>query len=188
MFKRLTSFVLLLTVFNTYAIESSGTTLKDAFDSLNYSLSVEWDQQDKEFRTAKIKDFNAKVRDLQKKGLTNAELVDFAKSQINDENTKKTIDNVMTSININQLSSKEARKLILDEVKNSYQQGANWTGSGSVVLTAVVVLLVISAGLAAGNNNRGFNGGICYDDYVCYDYFDPYWGWYTDCFYETYCY
>ncbi len=172
MLKRLVSFMLLLSVFNTYAVEASGTNLKEAFDSLNYSLSVEWDQKDKSFKTQKVQEFNAKVAELQAKGLTSSDLVDFAKSQVEDKNLKASMDRIFATVNINKLSAKEARKLVLDEINSSYEQGANWSGTGSVLITALVLVLVIAA-VASGSSVGVAVGG-------CYDY-------YTECGYETYC-
>ena len=43
----------------------SNNSLKAAFDELNYSLSVDWDQTDRAFYNAQMEKFTAKVKELQ---------------------------------------------------------------------------------------------------------------------------
>lgn len=168
----------------------SNNNLKTAFDELNYSLSVEWDQQDRAFYDAQMAKFTAQVQELQAKGLSNAELMEFATSNIKDKNLAKEVQNAMTLVQINKLSASEARKMLLDTVGKNYSAGASWSSDG-ILYGALIVLLIVAAVAGAGGAGGGsYNGGTgCYDEYVCYDYYDS-WGyfWYSDCYYDTYCY
>lgn len=191
MFKKFITLMLVLSIFTVQANASTTDGLKAAFDELNYALTVEWDQQDKDFHEQQLKTFAAKIRELQAKGLTQAQMVDFAKSQIKDAKVAKDLETAFNMIQINRMTTAEANKYILDTVKRSYSSGASWNGEVFVYL-AVGVLVVALAIAIAGSTpaSGGYNGGSnCYYDYVyiCDDYcYYDYWGYYTcysDCYY-----
>jgi hypothetical protein len=169
----------------------SNNNLKTAFDELNYALSVEWDQQDRNFYDAQMQKFTSKIKELQAQGMTNSELVEFALANIKDANMAKEVRTALTVVQINKMSTNEARKMVMETMAKSYNQGASWTGDGVLLGAAIVLLLVavIVVAASAGGNGNVSTGPSCYDEYVCYDYYDS-WGyyWYSDCFYETVCY
>jgi len=96
MFKKLITLMMVLSIFTVQAHASTHDGLKAAFDELNYALTVEWDQKDKDFHASQMKKFTASLRDLQSKGLTNAQLVDFAKSQVRMLRLLKTLKLLLT--------------------------------------------------------------------------------------------
>ncbi len=169
----------------------SNNSLKLAFDELNYSLSVEWDQTDRAFYDAQMSKFTETVKGLQAQGMSNAELIEFATSQIKDANMAKEVKNAMTLVQINKLPAAEARKLVLDTISKNYSRGASWSGDGILYGALLVLILVAVIAAAGGGSSSGSTGGgsSCYNEYVCYDYYDS-WGyyWYSDCYYQTYCY
>jgi hypothetical protein len=191
MFKKFLVSFLAFAFVTVQANAVSNNSLKTAFDELNYSLSVEWDQQDRAFYDAQMAKFTTQVQELQAKGLSNAELMEFATSNIKDKNLAKEVQNAMTLVQINKLSASEARKMLLDTVGKNYSAGASWSSDG-ILYGALIVLLIVAAVAGAGagvSTGNGGGGSGCYDEYVCYDYYDS-WGyfWYSDCYYDTYCY
>ena len=191
MFKKFFVSFLAFAFVSVQANAVSNNSLKKAFDELNYSLSVEWDQKDRAFYDAQMSKFTGQVQELQAKGLTNAELMTFATANIKDAKLAKEVKNAMTLVQINKMSAKDARKLLLDTVGKNYSAGASWSNDG-ILYGALIVLLIVAvvAGAGAGGVSNGGNGGSgCFEDYVCYDYYDS-WGyfWYSDCYYDTVCY
>jgi hypothetical protein len=188
MLKQLMALLTLFATVNTYATVGNGTLLTNAFDELSYKLEVEWDQKDKEFYKNTVQSFQETVKGLQAKGLSNSELFDIAKNQIKDEKIKKDFELALLQINLNQLNDKEARKFLLDSMSKSYREGANYSG-GSLLYGAIAVVFIAAIIAAAASGGTVYYDPGCYEEYVCYDYYDD-WGfyWYTDCFYETYCY
>jgi hypothetical protein len=186
-FLRLITFVLAMSIFTVHADVGSQQSLKSAFDDLNYSLSVEWDQKDRAFYDAKVGEFTKQLTALQAQGLTNAELVDFVKANLKDKALAKDLETAYTLISLNKLSKEEARKLVLDTTSKAYSKGASW--AGEVLLYSAVIVLIIVAAVAFGGTVTVSPGPRCYDEYVCVDYYDGWgWYWYTDCYYQTYCY
>lgn len=164
---------------------SSANELEKAFNKLHFSLTTKWDGKDKAYYNAKKDAFKVEVRALQKKGLTNEQLLNFSKSKIQDKQVAADFDKMLKVIEADKLTQKEANELIVKNLSKNYKQGASWSGSGNAVLWAVIIVALMLA--AAGSSSSSCDN--YYEDYVCYDYYDD-WGeyWYTDCSWETYCY
>ena len=66
--RKIIALVSLLACFQTFALtpQAGLSQLKSAYDSLNFSLQVEWDQKDKKFYNKKVAEFNAEIKKLQK--------------------------------------------------------------------------------------------------------------------------
>ena len=146
-------------IFTTQAMANTHDGLKAAFDEFTYSVTVEWDQKDKEFHADQMKKFTSSIRDLQSKGLTNAQLVDFAKSQVKNAQVAKDLETALNMIQINKMSGAEANKYILDTMKKSYSAGASWNGEVFIYL-AVGVLIVALAVALARKANQGDVGAF----------------------------
>ncbi len=187
MFKKFFVSCLAFAMLTVHANAGTNQGLKAAFDDLNYSLTVEWDQKDRAFHDAKMRAFSSKVAELQAQGLTNADLLAFAKSQIHNAALARDVEAAFNLIQINNMSIGEANTLVRDMISKSYSTGASWSGS-ALLLGGLGILLILAAVSSAGSGGTGGGYG-CGNEYVCYDVYDS-WGyyWYTDCGYEYYCY
>lgn len=175
MFKRLLTLSMVVAIFSVQANAASTNGLKAAFDELNYSLSVEWDQKDQAFYKAQLKQFNSTIQDLKAQGLTDAEMTAFAASQIKDAQTAKDVQAALNTISVEKMGSEEASALILSTLKKSSTQGASWNGDASLLLYLGIGIVVIALALGAGS----YSGGGYYEDDYYYDdcYYDYYWGY-----------
>ena len=191
MFKKFITLMLALSIFTVQAQAASQDGLKDAFNDLSFALTVEWDQKDKEFHNEAMKKFSAQLRDLQAQGLTNAQMIDFAKTQVKDAKLAKDLETAMNMIQINKMSAAEANKYILETVKRSYSSGASWNGEVFVYLAVGVLVVALAIAIANADTVVVGGGNSCYyeDVYVCDDYCTyDYWGYYScysDCYYTT---
>ena len=184
----------LLTIMSTLTVHAQAPlnqveTLKKAYDELSFSLEVEWDGENNKFYSKKLSEFQKTVEKLQENGMTNAELLEFAKRNVKDKNLAKDLDNLFSSVKTQNMTASEARQFVIEYIGKNYASGASWSGSviGATVLVALLIALVVVAA-AGGSDSRG-GSGSCYDEYVCYDYYDDFgFYWYTDCYWETYCY
>lgn len=186
MFKNFIAFMMIVSIFTGSASASTQSGLKNAFNELNFALTVEWDQKDKAFYADQMKKFSATLRDLQSKGLTNSQLVDFVKSEIKNEKAAKDLQTAFTMVQINKMAPEEASKYMVEAMKKSYSVGASFNGE-AVVYVAIGILIVAAAiVLVAGGRPANTNNG-CYYQTECYDVYDA-WGWYmyTECY--EYCY
>lgn len=180
MFKR---FFVLTMLFVFTAVQANASThnnLKAAFDELTYSLTVEWDQQDKAFYNAQTAKFAAEVRELQAQGMSNQELIDFTVSQIKDENLARDLKNVFAAVTINNMTSEEAAKYVSEMMKNTYGQGANWSGGAAIGAVIGVIFFVAVAAIVFGYARPGQG---CYEVYRCDQYCNGVYC-YDDCGYK----
>ena len=136
MLKQILAFFMVLSITLTHVNAGTDNGLKAAFDELNYSLSVDWDQKDKEFYSQQMKAFSAKLIELQNKGLTRNELVAFVKSEVKNQAIAKDLETAFNMVSINKMTSEDATKYMVDTMKKSYSNGASW--NGQVVLYVAI--------------------------------------------------
>lgn len=168
MFKKLFGFTMIFCMLTVQANAVTHNGLKAAFDDLNYALTVEWDQNDQAFYKSQMENFTSKLEALQKSGLTNQELINFALSQVKDEKIARDVETALNMVQINRMSEKEAQKYVTDVMNKSYSRGASWGGEviiGAIVVVLVVAVALIIAGKARVNENEG-----CYEVRVCEEY------------------
>lgn len=152
-------------------------SLKAAFDELNYSLSVEWDQKDLSFYQAKTEEFKTKIA-----GVSSAELIEFTLCQVKDKQLAAELSNAFTLIQLNKMNQVEARDLVMETISKSYNSGANWSGDTYWAIGAVLVFLVGFVSIFVGNTPYGgWEAPGCYEEYDCGITGD-------DCRYRTVCY
>ena len=162
----LKKFFTLFLAFSFMTVQADAVTnnnLKSAFDDLNYSLIVDWDQKDRTFYNQQMEKFAAEVKTLQFQGLTNQQLVDFTVAQIKDQKMANDLRNAFTVVTINKMSAAEAHNYVTDVMNKSYSQGASWAGEvivGAVILVVFIAVAAIVAGRAKVDDG-------CYQVYTC---------------------
>jgi hypothetical protein len=178
--KKLVTLMMVVSIFTVQAHAATENGLKQAFNEMTYSVE-QLDPSDKAAVETQLKQFTAVVRDLQKKGLTNSQMIDFAKSEIKDQKVAKDLETAMNMIKINKMDSEEASKYMLETLKGSLSKGASWNGEVFIYIAVGLLIVALAVGLASGNVSSGNGGGYgstCYDDCYYYDYqcgYD-YWG------------
>jgi len=169
MFKKWIILFTLLTFFSGQAFANSADGLKIAFDELNYSLTVEWDQKNQGFYDEQMNRFVENLKSLQDQGMTKNELISFVKTSIKDERMVREIESTFKVIELRKLSPQEAAKLMGDTMrKNSYHRGASWNGTLTVVTTIGTLIVIgasiVLAGWVYQRNHDCSYGGSCHYD------------------------
>lgn len=181
MFKKLFTLMMVVSIFTVQAHAATNNGLKAAFDEMTYNIEQQGLGENKDFVNAELKKFSAVVRDLQKQGMTNAQLIEFAKSEVKDAKAAKDLETAFNMISINKMSSEDAAEYMTEALKRSYTKGASWSGEVFIYLAVGLLVVALAVGLASGNVSSGNGGGgyyTCYDDCYYYDYqcgYD-YWG------------
>jgi hypothetical protein len=153
----------MLTV-QSFAATSNG--LKAAFDDLNYSLTVEWNQTDRAFYNQQMEKF---AQSLRAANVTNQELVEFTVSQVKDQKLANDLRTAFTMVQINNMNQKDAQKYVIDIMNKSYSHGASWNG-GAVIGGAVLVVVIVAVALLVTGDARISDNEDCYQVYQCDDY------------------
>lgn len=171
---------LIFCFFTSYS-QASVQTLKSAYEELKYSLDVEWDQKDQDFKQKKIESFRKTVDKLQDQGLSNAELMEFALSEVKDPALKKEIQTLITMVKINQMGRQETFKMLKETLDRNSTRGASWNGEAvlktvGIILAIAFVVYVISQPVEDTPKPVGEqpDGSYCGYSEVCeyeYDYF-----------------
>ncbi len=190
MLKRMLSTLMLSCLFVVQVSAGTNNSLKAAFDEFNYAVTVEWDQKDQTVYNDAVNKFQKKIEVLQKSGLSNEDLIKFAKERVLDKKLSKDLDTFLKTVEVNKMNSSDARKYVLNNMNSTVAKGASWTSDGVIIgIVAIALILVIVVAASTPSTGGGYYGGSnCYDEYVCYDYYDDWGYWYSDCGYETVCY
>ncbi len=158
MLLKIISLLISLSLFSASASASTHQGLKTAFDEMSYALTVEWDQQDPEFYEVAMSTFRTKIRQLQQQGVSNGELLAFARSEVKDERVARDLDTAFSVVTVNKLSPDEATKYVVDTIKRSYSKGANWTGDPTITFLVGAIIIAIVLGLVLTNGGGGDGG------------------------------
>lgn len=162
---RLLALVLSLAIFSAQADSGVHGSLKAAFDELNYSLTVEWDQKDKDFFQHEMEKFQKTVSTLRAQGLSNEELVEFMISNVKDEAAAADLKQMFEMARAQKLSPEEVEVMSRELVNRHYNRGAAWIGTVLIVGAALIVIIVgVTALMLWDASNNPEN---CHYDYVC---------------------
>jgi Glu-tRNA(Gln) amidotransferase subunit E-like FAD-binding protein len=131
-----------------YSNVNHAASLKAAFDELNYSLTVEWDQKDEIFQQTQMKKFEDSLKELNRQGLSNAEMMELLTAELKNEQLAKNLEEAFRLVSINKMTPEQARELLNEVVKKSYASGSNWISKNSLItvgaiLTAVLIVVAI---------------------------------------------
>jgi hypothetical protein len=170
------------TVLPMVQVQAQQTSLDSAIDTLQYRLTVEWDQKDPSVQKKIMGDFTAELVDLKKQGVTDEEIFKTLSARAFDAQTTKDIENLAEYAKSNHLDEKQVRKLVVDYANKSQKLGTSWSPEATVGVVIGVVLVVVL--IAAITGNLSVSSGYYYDN--CYD--DCYTDYYGYYYCQTYCY
>lgn len=180
---------MMIMMFSAQAQTDTKAGLQKAFEDMSYSLTVEWDQEDKNFYTEHAKKFQHAIQELQAQGMTRQQMLDFVKSKASTTMNAQELETVFNSIVINKMSAEEASVYMVEMLKKSQVKGASWNGDVMLYAAIGVLLVVASVSLALSGlpGASGNTGGYCRETYSCKTtcYGDYYYGrnCYEDCGY-----
>lgn len=179
MLKRMCTLFLAFAFATTASAATIGQdSVREAINDFNYSVKVEWDQQDREFYKAQVQKLEAKIAEFHAAGMSNSEIVKAAVSNVQDQKLAAEISAALDMVqgNMNQV---EAQKLVMQAVKANGNQGANWAGSIALIGGVVLVGLLLAASLAGGGAGVSCNSYDCGGYYYYNDpfYYDPWYGY-----------
>lgn len=190
---RIIAFVLSLMIsFNLCASETGVRALSHLVDEYHYSLTVEWDQQDK----AAFKKINDEYRVqieqlLQKESISKEELTQFYEARVQDKKVLEGLKAQLAQLPAN--PSSDELFAFFQNSKALYSQGASWVGDVLIVAGAGLFVIgflyfIISAIIEAGKTCEDEGGttvvtevncgirSVCvsYGESYCYAYQDKY--------------
>lgn len=118
------------------------TNLKSITDRYQYSLEVEWDQQDQNFLRKVNKELSNDIEVLIESGLTQEQLLDEALSSIRDVNLRNELKENIELLSVNKMNAEDFTNLMLHTLDKNQAQGASWNPIGKVLIGTVAVLAI----------------------------------------------
>lgn len=164
---KIVALILSFIVLTAHAEVATGYSgaLKDAFDELNYALTVEWDQQNQNVYQNEVEKFQARILELKKEGLTEKEFLNFLVSNIKDANAAADLKQFYEIASTQNLNSIEMQDMTQEILNRHYSKGSSWAGVGLLIGAGVLVALV---GIVAITLWRiDWISKHCKSDYVC---------------------
>lgn len=151
MLKKMTVLLLVFAFSQGYAsvtpVQNSNnfsSELNRSFDDLSFKLNVQWDQKDSKFFEQSISNFEDKIAELQKEGLTTDDLVKHALGKIKDQRVLSDIGRMANVIN--EMSPDEARSFVISTLNKTYSHGASWSSGRDDAkiysITAIICVLI----------------------------------------------
>ena len=177
MLKRMCTLFLAFAFATTASAANIGSdSVREAINDFNYSVKVEWNQKDEAFYRAQVDQLKAKIDAARAAGVTNAEIVSAA--SLNPE-MAADLQQVLSVVSAQNLTAAQTSDLVMKSVQAHGQQGANWSGDGTLVVLGTIVLvgLIVAAALTAKPCKSNCGVGIYYDPFY-YDYYDPFYYYY----------
>lgn len=126
--KLLASLMVLMFTINGHAAVGLSKELQELVNDYQYSITVEWDQNDKEYLDQKSNEFSIALDDLFKAGLTS-------------EDIKKAYPQVAESIPQN-LTRESFNNWVKESSGKFYSQGANWNGTAVLFYGGLAVFFI----------------------------------------------
>jgi len=131
---------------NDGAIDHSKMIAK-TFNEFRYKMTVTVDTKDPKYQEKAVADFKAKLANLQAQGVSAAEIMNYMRTSILDEQTRNEFDRMFSSMDPSKVSSDEAGNMAMKFMANKYQQGANYSGGQGSYKWAMVVIGVVIVGV-----------------------------------------
>ncbi len=122
--------------------------ISKTFNDFRYKMTVELDPSDTQYKAKAMEDFKNRMADLQAKGISSEEVMDYMRSSVLDSSTRADFDLMLSSLNLDKVSSEEAGNLAMRFMAAKYQQGASYSGGGRAnYKAALIVIGVIIVGV-----------------------------------------
>lgn len=185
----------------THVFAGHEADFKSLVDELNYSLTVEWDQKDKEFYNAQVEKFNKGVNELKAKGLTISEMFKVVGASIQDKALVKDLESLHTQISLKLISDTQALAMLKELQKRGSVRGSSWAPDimwyeyamiGFVIAAvATMITICVRQGDGCSGSSGGGGGGstqTCYDETTCTSWYSQIYGWVEECTTQTKCY
>lgn len=133
----------------------------DLIEELQYSLTVEWDQEDQTKRSEILKRFSLELLELKKQGLSQSQVLSDLR-QISSR--PELIDRLERDINLHEkglITETEFNSRFTTDLNQAFKSGASWNGDTGTVLiiTAFSIVMVGLATWFVTDTIEGFKTG-----------------------------
>jgi hypothetical protein len=125
--------------------------IAEAFEKFNYSMNVEWDQEDEEFAKKAETELLETLTDLEESGVSTEDIIKHVESNMLKGRLQAEYQTFLKAIKAQKLSQAEVTVKTLDFIEKNSVKGTNFYGEGailhhkskfSLIVTVVAVVIV----------------------------------------------
>ncbi len=149
----------------TATFANTKNEFKYALNSLQYDLTVEWDQKDNQVFNRMMNQFQDQLQQLKNKGLSNEDIKEILLEKVIDPKLKEVI---VFQASLHQFDDiKNLSQFAWEKRDGLYASGASW--NGDVVLKSVLAFIFVGLIVLAIYDHIYPNEYICTErgDYAC---------------------
>jgi hypothetical protein len=136
------SWILLICISsNVLASASSMQELESSLDEYQYSMTVDWDQNDKAFYKQKTEAFFSKLQELMKDGrVSQSEVMTLIQTKVSDKNVINNMKVQLGDVS-SAKSSSELANILKDNSDKFYAKGASWNGDTTMTIAGIAAVV-----------------------------------------------
>ncbi len=140
--KRNLALWLLCLVFSAQVFAGQGTGIAELIKSYQYSVLVEWDQQDPEFLKAKQDDFARGIETLIAEGHKPRELLQESLKLIPNEEVRRQLSEA-SQLSGSSMTSEELTQYFEQQLNSMTVQGSSWSPVTKILLGVAITYVVL---------------------------------------------
>ena len=125
---------------NVMAANGSIEGLEQAFNDYQYSITVDWNQEDESFKKEQTNLFFNELERLISQGLNNQDITDFVEKKVSNAKAFTHLQTEMNALALNATSAEDLAEILNNHSSDFYQQGASWTASRAQVAGIVIAI------------------------------------------------
>lgn len=164
---------------------SSESKIDETFDRFHYTMAVEWDQRDENFRIQAENDLADALLALQASGITMSSIQKRMEKSLLKGKNQKEYRRFLQALKSQNVSPEEASKLTSKFMEKNYAEGTHFNGEGShnrgkiiaaIIIIAVVTYIIIRNNRGGDNDHHDNNGhGKPGNGKPCYNHSSASW-------------
>jgi hypothetical protein len=121
---------------------SASTDLKSITEQYQYSLEVEWDQQDQKVLETINSRLSHDIDKLVVAGVSHEALLNEALRSIPDSKLKNDLEAKIELLSNQKMSDEDFQELMLQSLDINQSRGASWNPAGKVIIGTAAVLAI----------------------------------------------
>ncbi len=140
-------------------LASSEAKVEETFDRFHYTMAVEWDQRDENFRVQAENDLADALMALQASGVPMSAIQKRMETSLLSGKNQQEYRRFLTALKAQNVSPEEASALTTKFMEKNYAEGTNFNGGGTYsrgkIIAAIIIIAVVTYIIIRNNRDDG---------------------------------
>lgn len=141
------------------AAASSEAKVEETFDRFHYTMAVEWDQRDENFKVQAENDLADALMALQASGVSMSVIQKRMETSLLNGKNQQEYRRFLAALKAQNVSPEEASALTSKFMEKNYAEGTNFNGGGTHsrrrIITAIIIIAVVTYIIIRNNRDDG---------------------------------